>query len=132
MWRTPEKRLPNDDRLMARYAKLMPGRWGKMKPILMPFFDVSPDWITQGRLADEAKVVKQKSHKQSDKARARWLKNKQSDDAVALPDECRSDAPLPLTLPISKEKPSAKRNGKILNDDPLAIPSSLDRLKVAR
>lgn len=39
------------------------------------------------------------------------MKNKQTGDATALPDECQNDAPLTKPLTIEKEKPSAKRKG---------------------
>lgn len=72
MWRTTEKSLPNDDRLLARYARLTSTQWARIKPILMPFFRVEGDRITQGRLTDEATAVRRLSAKQSDKAKSRW------------------------------------------------------------
>lgn len=96
MWRTAEKRLPNDDKLLARYARCTAGQWARMKPVLMAFFKAKDGFVTQSRLTDEATAVKQKSRKQSDKAKARWLKDKGSDDAVAVPKACREDAPLTL------------------------------------
>jgi uncharacterized protein YdaU (DUF1376 family) len=107
MWRTAEKRLPSDDKLLARYARCNAGQWARMKPILMAFFKVDGGFITQSRLTDEAYAVKQHSRKQSDKAKARWLKDKETPDAAALPEPCRNDAPLPLPLP-SKEEREAK------------------------
>lgn len=104
MWRTPDKRLPNNADLLARYCKLTKGQWDRIGPVLMPFFRVEADSITQGRLTDEANLVRQHSKKQSDKARARWLKNKDTAHAAALPKPCRSDAPLPLPLPTKKER----------------------------
>lgn len=41
MWRAPENRLPNDDRLLARYTEMTPAQWERKKKILMPFFEVS-------------------------------------------------------------------------------------------
>lgn len=96
MWRTSEKRLPSDDKLLARYARCTAGQWTRMKPILMEFFKVKSGFITQSRLTDEAVAVRQHSRKQSDKAKSRWLKSKETDDATALPEPCRSDAPLTL------------------------------------
>ncbi len=107
MWRTAEKRLPNDDRLLARYARCTAGQWARMRPILMTFFNVRGGFITQSRLTDEAVAVKQKSRKQSDKAKARWLKVKEPVDAVALPEPCRNDASLTLNpYPVVEPKGS--------------------------
>lgn len=103
MWRTKAKSLPNDDKLLARYAGLTPGQWRRIKPILWPFMDVKDGRVTQGRLTDEANAVRQHSKKQSDKAKARWLKNKESGDAAAMPDGCRTNATLTLTLNESKD-----------------------------
>lgn len=98
MWRTKEKCLPDDDKMLARYARLTPAQWRRIKPILEPFFNVKSNTWTQGRLTDEANAVKRHSKKQSDKAKARWLKDKETPNAVGVPDECRDDASLTLTL----------------------------------
>lgn len=111
MWRTGESRLPSDDVKLARFARLTPGQWRRVKPSLMAFFRADGDWITQGRLTDEYNAVRQHSRKQSDKAKARWLKEKETTDAAAMPDGCRSDAPLPLPLPLPKETTTAPPDG---------------------
>lgn len=102
MWRTPEKRLPKSDKLLARYARLTSGQWARIKPVLMPFFTEKGEFISQSRLTDEATAVRQLSQRQSDKAKARWLKEKGTDDAAAMPDAC-----LP-TLPTSVSKDTAE------------------------
>ena len=84
MWRADGK-LPNDDKLLARYARVTAGQWKRIKPVLWPFFRVSSDSITQGRLTDELEAVRQKSRRQSDNAKSRWLKTNETDDATALP-----------------------------------------------
>jgi hypothetical protein len=102
MWRSKDCALPNDDKLLSRYAKLTAGQWARIKPVIMPFFRIASDQITQCRLTDEAVLVRRNSRKASDSARSRWLKDKESSDAVALPDECQTDAPTttPTTTPI--------------------------------
>lgn len=86
-WRSKDGMLPNDDKLLARYAKLNLQQWKRIRPILEPFFGVSLNGWCQGRLTDELVAVRQHSKKQSKKAKARWLKNNDSDNAVALPQE---------------------------------------------
>lgn len=110
MWRTPEKRLPTDDAKLARYARLTKGQWARMKPTIMAFFNSHGDWITQGRLTDEANAVKRNSSKQSDKSKARWLKTKKTPDAVDKPEPCRTDAS--LTLPTPKKDPDANASAE--------------------
>ena len=96
MWRAGGA-LPNDDKRLARTARLTPGQWGRVKESIWEFFTVSSDSITQGRLTDELNAVRQNSKKQSDKAKARWLKKNKTTNAGAMPEECRSDASLTLT-----------------------------------
>src|SRR4051812_4692086 len=58
-WRSRDCRLPNDDRMLARYTKLTPAQWQRVKPIIEPFFVVTDDGWTQRRLTDEANHVRQ-------------------------------------------------------------------------
>jgi uncharacterized protein YdaU (DUF1376 family) len=108
MWRTRDCSLPSDDRLLARYTRLTAGQWARIKPVIMPFFDVSGDRITQGRLTDEAKLVRQNSKKASDAARARWLKDKETGDADAGAKQSGRSAPTPTPTPTPTEDSGAK------------------------
>jgi uncharacterized protein YdaU (DUF1376 family) len=102
MWRTKTKSLPHDDKRLAKIAGCTPSQWARMRPTIMEFFDVEDGQITQGRLTDEAIAVRQRSAKQSDKAKSRWLKNKGRNDPAALPLECRGNASLnPSHIPSS-------------------------------
>lgn len=98
MWRSKEKSLPNDDVFLARICKLTSSQWKRIRPVLEPFFDVNNGRLSNGRLSDEAIAVKQKSKNQSSKAKARWLKNKNSGNAVASSGHSQNDASLNLTL----------------------------------
>ena len=84
MWRN-KGRLPYDDKLLARYARMTPSRWQQIKPTIMAFFDVENGELTQGRLTDEYNLVKQYSLSQSRKARSRWLKEKKTSMPVHPP-----------------------------------------------
>jgi uncharacterized protein YdaU (DUF1376 family) len=105
MWRNGGE-LPNDDKELARYARMTSGQWLRIRPRLMRFFTVSSDSITQGRLTDELVAVKQKSAKQSDSARAKWRKNRDKRHASAdaempvrdIPDASQNDASQTLNL----------------------------------
>jgi uncharacterized protein YdaU (DUF1376 family) len=101
MWRTKEKRLPNDDKLLARFCRTTPGQWARIKPSIIGFFKAAEGHLYQPRLTDEANVVRQHSKKQSDKARARWLKSNDTGDAAAMPEGMPGGCPLPT--PISNE-----------------------------
>ena len=103
MWRTREKRLPNDDAKLARYARLTLGQWRRMRETIMAFFRVDGDWITQGRLTDEATFVRQKSKSQKDNIGRRWLKNNETTDTTVLPNAYQTDTPTPTPTPKVKE-----------------------------
>lgn len=79
-WRTRDCRLPDDDRLLARYARCNAGQWKRLRPILEPFFLVENGHWTQRRLTDERDAVKRHRELQSEKgkagAQAKALKNK--------------------------------------------------------
>lgn len=74
------------------------GQWLRIRPTIIEFFDVENGQITQGRLTDEYDAVRQHSKNQSKKAKARWLKEKQTVDAVASSGQCPADASPSLTL----------------------------------
>lgn len=58
-WRARGNTLPDNDRMLARYAKCTMGQWARIRPILEPFFSISSDGWVQGRLMDEAAHVRQ-------------------------------------------------------------------------
>jgi uncharacterized protein YdaU (DUF1376 family) len=119
MWRTPDKKLPSSDKLLARYCKATTGQWMRMRPTLMPFFRDENGFITQGRLTDEAEAVKRKSMRQSDSANARWLKHKNTSDATAMPNACQTDAPIAIAIASVESAPvgSPKKRGFRLPED---------------
>ncbi len=130
MWRSGGT-LPDDDQILARYARVTPAQWRRMAPILRPFFRAADGVITQGRLTDELNAVRQHSTKQSDRAKARWrdkpLKSQQAKDATAMPAHTsgisRSDAgsmpPLtPYPLPSSLSTTTSTRNTAREADQP--------------
>lgn len=96
MWRSGGS-LPDDDKKLARSARLTTGQWKRIKPRLMEFFKVENGVITQGRLTDEYNAVRQKSKRQSEKAKSRWLKTKETHDAAASAGHSQSNASLTLT-----------------------------------
>lgn len=97
-WRSKKGLLPDDDSLLARYTFLTPAQWKRMRPTLAPFFTIENGTWEQCRLTDELEAVRQHSRKASNSAKARWLKNKETSHAVAMPEECERNAPLTLTL----------------------------------
>lgn len=132
MWRAGGT-LPNDDKKLARYARMTAGQWARIKPNMMPFFTITPDGITQGRLTDELGIVRQKSEKQSNSAKAKWRKehNKRHADADAeggtrdMPDECQSAAP--ISTPTVEEDKSSSVLSETSSDDASERPKKAKR-----
>src|SRR5687768_3344791 len=73
-WRSKETKLPDDDKILARYARCTAGQWKKLRPILEPFFTVKDGFWVQGRLNDEAKAVRSKKEAAAANGRASALK----------------------------------------------------------
>jgi uncharacterized protein YdaU (DUF1376 family) len=111
MWRSGQARLPADESLLCRISRATAAQWKRMKPTLFApkFLEERGGYITQGRLTDEWDAVRQNSRRQSDKAKARWLKNKGSTYAAAMPEPCRTDASLTLTLTTKEYIHKGKR-----------------------
>jgi uncharacterized protein YdaU (DUF1376 family) len=118
MWRN-DGNLPDDDKLLARYARLTGGQWARISPTVRAFFTVENGSIYQSRLTDELNAVRQHSKRQSDNVKARWLKTKETTDTAVIPNTPSGNTPLPLPLPIEKEeaKASSKKRGTRLPDD---------------
>lgn len=109
-WRTPGvPRLPNDDRLLARYAGLNMSTWLSMRDTVLTFWDLGDDgfWTQKKQLAVRQRVQKV-SQEAKEKAAKRWnakpLENKGSADAVALPDASRAASIQNQTLLREKEE----------------------------
>lgn len=73
-WRSKDCALPDDDRLLARYARCGAGQWKRLRPILEPFFTVENGEWRQGRLTDEAGAVRRKKDAAAANGRASALK----------------------------------------------------------
>lgn len=69
-WRTRGCALPDDDRLLARYARLSAQQWKRMRPIIAAFFIVENGVWRQGRLTDERDAVERHRRLQSEKGKA--------------------------------------------------------------
>ena len=102
-WRSKECCLPSDDKMLARYCRLSPSQWKRIRPVIIEFFDDEDGVLIQQRLRDEMSFVKQKSKSQSDKAKARWLKPNDSSDAPASSEHSIGNAPTPTPTPKKEE-----------------------------
>lgn len=91
MWRNGGH-LPDDDRLLARYARVTGGQWARIAITIRPLFTAENGTLTQGRLTATYEAVRQRSNKASDSASSRWLKNNEKLDANASKAQCERNA----------------------------------------
>lgn len=120
-WRLPDCALPDDDTRLARMLKITPGRWAKLKPVIMSFWNLGDKGWQQARLSKERNFVEQKRATNRASAEARWNgqvpENKGDDECERISGR---NAP-PPTPPVSKKKSDANASlptrGSRLTDD---------------
>lgn len=121
MWRAGGT-LPNDEKKLARFARLNATEWKKVRENIMEFFEVEGDEIRQRRLKKELEFIRDKKRKASESARSKWLKKQEADDADAEERISETDAharvTTPTPTPIDKKKaPSEPKKGSRISDD---------------
>jgi uncharacterized protein YdaU (DUF1376 family) len=60
-WRSPDCRLPDDDKKLARWARVDPRAWHKLKPVVMEFWALTDGFWTQKRLLSERDSVSKRA-----------------------------------------------------------------------
>lgn len=104
-WRSKDCCLPDDDKLLARYAKLGPVQWVKMRPVIEPFFKIENGVWIQQRLNDERVAVKQRREQKIIAGKASALKRHQTASTDVLTDAERLfNYPLTLTKTLNQEE----------------------------
>jgi uncharacterized protein YdaU (DUF1376 family) len=98
-WRTHDKRLPDDDKKLAKYARVTPGQWARLRPVLQEFFKVKDGHWTQGRLTDEAEAVRQHRERQSKAGKASALKRKGRHSTAVQPEGNQKATPYSYSTP---------------------------------
>lgn len=121
-WRSADCRLPDDDKLLARYARCTTGQWKRLRLILEPFFVVEGGNWRQGRLTDEAVAVRQKKEAAAANGRASALKRKgrHSTERIACVNEATNEASTEIQLNHNhNHTPLSKDNGDERDSDQL-------------
>jgi len=107
-WRRPDCNLPDDDKLLARFAGLGPRQWKNVKDAVMEFWTLEDGCWTQKRLLKERSFVVNRSKINSANANKRDYtksrKTKKTKNANASVEECETDAPTPIPTPTPKKK----------------------------
>ena len=106
--------LPDDDKWLASVTKMTTKKRKIVRPNIIEFFDISDGLLIHKRV--EKEILKSSGRLHSARAAGR---------AGGLAKSKLTTT----TVTEKKENPSVKRNGKAQDDDALAIPPSLDKLK---
>jgi len=116
-WRTPDCKLPNDDKALARMARMDGRAWAAHKQAIMAFWkqDDQQKWY-QRRLLDERKHVEDVRRKNVEAGKSSALKRKGRHSTDVQPEVNQTSTP--LTLPT----PTVKKVTKVTQE----IPSDVD------
>lgn len=132
MWRAGGG-IPNDDDRLARIAHLTSRQWLRVKPTIMRLCRVEGSMLTQGKLLETIANVQQKSKKNADSARARWLKTKGLPHAFAVRMQSERNAIQISKITTSEQEPAPeKRNGQARGASREAVPLAPSPELVAR
>jgi uncharacterized protein YdaU (DUF1376 family) len=71
-WRTVGCCLPDNDRRIAQMLSVSPARWGRLKPVIMDFWQLEDGVWRQRRLTKERRFVDEKRAKNREAADQRW------------------------------------------------------------
>lgn len=113
-WRDPDCRLPDDDRHLARIARMTPATWRKHARALRAFWQVREGFLYQKRLSAERQRVDARSDSGRRAAEAKWRKSNDSADADAGAAQCESDPSISISRSISRNLNSNNdRGGKL-------------------
>ena len=102
-WRMPDCKLPDDDRLLARWCGLDYRNWCKMRPLIIDQFwkkDGSGK-LQQNRLLDERKYADSVRRKNAEAGKASALKRKERHSTNVATETQPKSNPLPTPTPTS-------------------------------
>jgi len=105
MWRAGGA-LANDDKRLARWAKLTPGQWRRMKPLMMEFLHIESGVVTHNGLLKSLEAVRRRSQSASRSAHAKWLKTKDPAHASASPTLSERNA-IAMLIKTEESSPSS-------------------------
>lgn len=114
MWRTPNCRVPNDMDWIARKLRCTQDELSILDAVASEFCDSDGNWLTQKRLTKEYKKALERSKQQSDRAKSRWNKDKDSSRGNAAP-HINGNAPTATTtITLKKGKNSIEKGAGII------------------
>jgi len=111
LWRAPRQRFPNDDAWLARkFRRSIEDVQSQIRPLITEFCSTDGNWVWQNRLAKEFKYLADKRRQQSDRAKVRWSKDKESCHTRNAASGNALSTPTPT--PSKKEKDSNESQKK--------------------
>lgn len=120
-WRSPDCSIPNDDRLLAKYACMDFRTWNKNKGTILSFWRLTECKLkfVQARLLDERKYVEHKRSKNVDAGRVSALKRKErgSTNVITKPQHKLNQPTPTLTLTEEKDNTNVLSKKKISIED---------------
>lgn len=97
-WRSPQCRLPDDDKQLAKMLAIPEGHWKKkLRPVLGEIWKINGGFWTQKRLLREKDYVENRRTQQSEAGKRSALKRKKTDSTTV-------DSPLPASLDASLQR----------------------------
>jgi uncharacterized protein YdaU (DUF1376 family) len=98
-WRSPDCRLPDDDGKLARWARVDPRTWRRIKAEVMAFWTLAGGGWTQKRLLKEREIVSKRAEVARENGkrggRPKSLKDNTSDNPAGLSRATQEKAPNP-------------------------------------
>lgn len=99
MWRSPQCRIPNDDEWIAkRLHRDADAVRTHIRPLVREFCETDGEWLVQRRLQKEWRWLQEKRKKNSQSAKARWDKEKDTSEGISERISVRN-APTPTPKP---------------------------------
>lgn len=106
MWRSPECRVPNDLRWIARRLRVEESEMQTLCDCIEEFCTSDGNWITQKRLTKEWRYTQLKRRKNIASAKSRWKKEKEASERIndAVQAQSEGNAPSPSPSPTLEKK----------------------------
>ena len=110
-WRSPGCKLPDDDKKLARWARVDARNWAKVKDAVLEFWTLEEGFWQQKRLSKEAARVHEfaaaSRRNGSLGGRPKSLKTNDPANPAGSPDKTQNNLPIPI--PIKKEPPTSPK-----------------------
>jgi len=98
-WRSKTYDLPDDDKQLARFAKMTTQQWVRIKSVIAPFWNVEKGRWSNNRMLDELDAVRRLTQQRSDAGKASALKRQHRGSTAVLRYVDGETPPSPMPIP---------------------------------